>query len=326
MRQSVTLRLANSWIDLGTRKKAWAITALPVACFFIILLIPFHQGRVEREMQAWAGRSQDVQRSSQQLVIELMSAENAVDAYVLSGQKAALAPLSHARREAEVLSAHLRLLVSSTPAQERRAILIGQQAGKVLQSLAEMTAASRGAAASRVLSNRRDIRRVRLATDDFCKAESRLLLERSEKVKASNGRVGMLFLVCVLLGTVGGLIATSRFSHNISHRLRLLADVADGLNQGHTIPVTATARDEIGQLHRALYEASASITDREERLGESEARFRGVAQSCPDAIVLADQDGNIVYWNRAAESMFGHPPEEVVGQSLESAADRCRGL
>jgi PAS domain S-box-containing protein len=35
------------------------------------------------------------------------------------------------------------------------------------------------------------------------------------------------------------------------------------------------------------------------------------------AIVVADTDGVIVHWNAGAERLFGHSPEDAVGQSLD---------
>ncbi len=53
-----------------------------------------------------------------------------------------------------------------------------------------------------------------------------------------------------------------------------------------------------------------------ESLEQSEERFRSVAQSATDAIISADHRGNIVFWNRAAENMFGYSAGEALGKSL----------
>jgi PAS domain S-box-containing protein len=37
----------------------------------------------------------------------------------------------------------------------------------------------------------------------------------------------------------------------------------------------------------------------------------------PDAIILADCDGVIRLWNRAAEAMFGYGAAEAIGQTLD---------
>ncbi len=37
----------------------------------------------------------------------------------------------------------------------------------------------------------------------------------------------------------------------------------------------------------------------------------------PDAVLVADREGIIRFWNRGAELMFGHTAAEAVGQSLD---------
>ncbi len=54
----------------------------------------------------------------------------------------------------------------------------------------------------------------------------------------------------------------------------------------------------------------------EQRLRESEMRFRLVAQSACDGIISADADGKIVFWNKAAEGMFGYSESEALGRPL----------
>ncbi len=46
----------------------------------------------------------------------------------------------------------------------------------------------------------------------------------------------------------------------------------------------------------------------------SELEFRSVAETLDDAIVIVDQEGKIVFWNAAAERIFGHRQEDVVGR------------
>jgi len=53
-----------------------------------------------------------------------------------------------------------------------------------------------------------------------------------------------------------------------------------------------------------------------ESLHESRERFRAVAQTAHDAIITIDGQGKIVFWNRAAEEMFGYPADEMSGQPL----------
>jgi PAS domain S-box-containing protein len=45
-----------------------------------------------------------------------------------------------------------------------------------------------------------------------------------------------------------------------------------------------------------------------------EERFRTIAENTGDAIVTADEAGRIVYFNRAAQTMFGYRVEDVIGR------------
>ncbi|MGB3713321.1 MAG: PAS domain S-box protein [Candidatus Promineifilaceae bacterium] len=54
-----------------------------------------------------------------------------------------------------------------------------------------------------------------------------------------------------------------------------------------------------------------------ESLQSSEERFRSVAQTAQDAIITINKDGNIVFWNKAAETIFGLHSEDAVGEPLD---------
>lgn len=51
-------------------------------------------------------------------------------------------------------------------------------------------------------------------------------------------------------------------------------------------------------------------------LRASEERFRTVVGTTPDAVVLADRTGSILFWNQAAARLFGYTEGEVIGQPL----------
>ncbi|MDP2806739.1 MAG: PAS domain S-box protein, partial [bacterium] len=49
----------------------------------------------------------------------------------------------------------------------------------------------------------------------------------------------------------------------------------------------------------------------------SEERFRLLADSAADAIVSINQQGGIVFWNKAAESIFGYSPAQALGREID---------
>lgn len=54
----------------------------------------------------------------------------------------------------------------------------------------------------------------------------------------------------------------------------------------------------------------------ETSMRSSEARFRAVAETANDAVITADSHGDIVYFNRAAERIFGYTSDAAVMQPL----------
>ncbi|WP_292442246.1 PAS domain S-box protein [Methylibium sp.] len=45
--------------------------------------------------------------------------------------------------------------------------------------------------------------------------------------------------------------------------------------------------------------------------------FEAIAEHIPDAVVFADCDGVIRFWNRGAEAVFGFAAQDVLGESLD---------
>jgi PAS domain S-box-containing protein len=77
-------------------------------------------------------------------------------------------------------------------------------------------------------------------------------------------------------------------------------------------------RDQTGQVVGA-YADARDITERkrtEEAVLESEEKFRAISSSAKDAIIMMDDEGNISYWNEAAEKIFGYSVQEALGKEL----------
>jgi PAS domain S-box-containing protein len=53
-------------------------------------------------------------------------------------------------------------------------------------------------------------------------------------------------------------------------------------------------------------------------LQESEDKFRAIATTAADAIIVMNNRGRITYWNPAAVKMFGYTPQEILGRELHA--------
>ena len=93
-------------------------------------------------------------------------------------------------------------------------------------------------------------------------------------------------------------------------------------------------RDEHNQ-PRAILEINRDITQRkraEEKLSESEARFRTLVEQVQDyAIFGVDPEGRVTSWNAGAERVYGYASAEIVGHSIarfyssgEAASDKLK--
>ncbi|MCH7819749.1 MAG: PAS domain S-box protein [Candidatus Marinimicrobia bacterium] len=68
-----------------------------------------------------------------------------------------------------------------------------------------------------------------------------------------------------------------------------------------------------------LHTVWRDITERkiaEEAIKDANEKFRSVVQTAPNAIITANIDGNIIFWNNSAESIFGYTSEEAIGRPL----------
>jgi PAS domain S-box-containing protein len=61
---------------------------------------------------------------------------------------------------------------------------------------------------------------------------------------------------------------------------------------------------------------SARVQQVERVLSTTEELFQAVIQSTPDAIVVADEEGRIAFWNSAAQRLFGYAQAEMLGKNL----------
>lgn len=114
-------------------------------------------------------------------------------------------------------------------------------------------------------------------------------------------------------------------------RDRLMADIAVGTGiEGMEVNLLRADGDRFWALmsirpitfqgERALLSAITDITGikaAEEALRESAAGVRAILETALDAIVTADEAGAVVAFNPAAEAMFGHPRDAVIGRRID---------
>ena len=99
-------------------------------------------------------------------------------------------------------------------------------------------------------------------------------------------------------------------------RSRKIEPEALNLEVYRYIKITGNAEAEAPVLLNAMLNAAKRKRITEE-LKASEEKFRAISETAKDGIILIDEQGRIIFWNDAAQKIFGYETEEVFGKPLD---------
>src|SRR5574341_2111113 len=125
-------------------------------------------------------------------------------------------------------------------------------------------------------------------------------VETAEQMRAAWGKRAWDIVVS---GTIGEETAVAMMK----------AGAHDYLLKGHLARLSPAVERELAQA-----ETRRERTRAEAALRQSEARFRGVLEAAPDAILLVNNERHsILFANAQAERLFGYRRDELLGQPIE---------
>ena len=130
--------------------------------------------------------------------------------------------------------------------------------------------------------------------------------------------LSLTLLVAALLVLLLTTLAVRVFMAPVSRYLRALVDGVSSLRDGDfSISIVARWRDELGEL-AAVYNSVGDILRRErQNLYQRELLLDTVIQSSPQALVLTDLSGHVLYANTAARKRF-HRGRRMEGLRFEA--------
>ncbi len=141
-----------------------------------------------------------------------------------------------------------------------------------------------------------------------------------------NGRMGISIVLLTLLAIVFAFLIAKSVFKPIKELSEFSSRLADG-DFGHTL--ISNRRDEIGELTGVLNEMSIKLKEIFEEIGEQRAILESILSAVPDAILLLDKNGKVIYANNVFRKNFFENPENrfyweipVIAESSEYI-DKC---
>ena len=137
--------------------------------------------------------------------------------------------------------------------------------------------------------------------------------------RAESERPDLILMDIFLAGEMDGIEAADQIRKRLDIPVVFLTAHADGelfQRAKITAPYGYLVKPfQVRELH-ATVEMALYRAQMEEALRASEEKFRAIAATAQDAIIMIEAEGKISYWNEAAESIFGYSKEETRGQDI----------
>jgi len=182
-------------------------------------------------------------------------------------------------------------------------LIAGETGEDVVDAMADMQAKQARAAAQLKRTAALDRRDLTLAFAEVARAEA---TARSYRLGIS-----LVCLAAVLLLTV----AIGR------GMLRSLRELMGGLTRfgsgDFSQPIEALGRDELGDVAQHANHMAASLDQLTRQRAKAAAQFLALLESAPDAMVIANPQGRMVFVNAQTQKLFGYPSHELLGQEVQ---------
>jgi two-component system cell cycle sensor histidine kinase/response regulator CckA len=330
---------------LSLTAKGVLAVSLPV-CALLVAMVVFYQFE-EQTLRASESVEQTYQVRSEirRMLLRLVDAETGTRGYLLTGRTSFLEPYFQARSDMPAALGRLRGITGEHPEQIVNVSALEAQVNRNLASLEALrqdaASGQRKAGLTELETSKREMDALRQRMAEMENAESRHLEERSAAQEKARQRLRAAIFVGGLIGLLGGILATVLFTTKISRRVGQLEANARRMAAGERVEVDVRENDEVSRLERTFQETSELLARQREELRAAQAVLesrvaqrtselmaaneelhranavrQALIQSSPLAIWALDLEGNVAFWNPAAERIFGWSEGEVIGRPL----------
>jgi two-component system phosphate regulon sensor histidine kinase PhoR len=128
------------------------------------------------------------------------------------------------------------------------------------------------------------------------------------------------FLGIALVSLLVASVIAAVWARRVTLQLRRMGGFAQDISRGRNLPrLPVEARDELGALAEALNSMAEDLRQTWQRLEDETKRFRTIAQSMGEGLLVLDAKGRISLINPVAERFFGLSRDTALGQNLLEA-------
>ena len=339
--------------NLSLRAKGFLVVLIPLTAILSAMVVFYQYGEKAMDAQGWVNHTYEVGAQIRGLTNLAADAEVGVRGYLLTRRLSFLNPYEAARTGIPMRLASLRRLLSDNPAQAARLAAVEEQIRTNMDLLDRLRQAPpddwAGSGFAELEAANTAMGRLRAELDTMQAEERRLLSERTDEVQSVQRRLQLVVIGGGVVGLLGGILSALIFAAGVEKRVRQVAHGARQMAEGRAIEAEVRGQDEIARLDATLVETSTLLAAQREQLREARSELeakvlrrtsqlreaneelrqanevrQAIIQSSPLAIWAVDLEGNVRFWNPAAERIFGWMEAEVIGRPLPVIPEELR--